>query len=104
MKASRIILAIIATILIYWMCFALFGCSEPVVVPECRMATIEYKDKWCVTINSESPSVVMCRDLGKRTECWTIVAHYYSCIRIEAEVGEIITFDDNGAICSLVVR
>ena len=106
MKASRIFLAIIATILIYWMCFALFSCTEPITIPECRMATIENtRDRqWCIKISSESPSVVMCRDLGKRTECWTIVANYYSCVNIEAEIGEIITFDDNGAECSVTVR
>ena len=105
-KSSRVLLVIVATILIYLMCFSLFGCSEAISIPECRMATIESTggSEWCIKITSESPSVVMCRDLGKRTECWTIVANYYSCVNIEAEIGEIITFDDNGAECSVTVR
>ena len=105
-KASRVLLVIVATILIYIMCFSLFGCSEAISIPECRMATIESTggSEWCIKITSESPSVVMCRDLGKRTECWTIVANYYSCVNIEASIGEIITFDDNGAECSVTVR
>ena len=105
-KSSRVLLVIVATILIYLMCFSLFGCSEAISIPVCRLAAIENTggSDWRIKISSESPSVVMCRDLGKRTECWTIVANYYSCVNIEAEIGEIITFDDNGAECSVTVR
>ncbi len=86
--------------------FALTGCSENIPSPVCDTATIEHKEgqHWCVTIKSESPSVVMCRDFGTRTSCWTIVEHYYQCIEIETSIGEVITFEDNGAECSVTVR
>lgn len=82
------------------------GCTtHEEITPECTIATIEPKgEKWCVTILSDSPSVEMCRDFGTRVSCFTIVAHYYQCINIEASIGEIITFEDNGAECSVTVR
>ena len=97
---------IIAACVIAIVAFVLTSCSTTEdSLPECTMATIKPKgDKWCVTIMSDSPSIKMCRDLGTRIECLTIVEHYYQCISIEAHIGEIITFEDNGAECSVTVR
>jgi hypothetical protein len=105
-KQARILLVLIATALIYMMCFSLFGCTEPAeILPECRIATVEHVgDRWHIEITSESPSVEMCRDLGTRVSCLTIVSHYYGCISIEADMGETLTFTDNGAECSVILR
>lgn len=105
-KISVTMKVIILWVLVYALCYGLFSCNEPVVDPMCEIATIEHKEgsDWCVTIKSESPSVIMCRDFGSRRSCWTIVDHYYECITIETSIGEVITFEDNGAECSVTVR
>ncbi len=102
----KILLFIVLVLMAWLMIFTLTGCSTTEEsLPECTMATIEPKgDKWCVTVMSDSPSVTMCRNIGSREVCWTIVSHYYQCINIETSIGEIITFEDDSVICQLTVR
>lgn len=106
MRSGKILLFIVLWLMLCAIIFALTGCTENIPNPVCDIATIEHKsgNDWCVTIKSESPSVIMCRDFGSRRSCWTIVDHYYECITIETSIGEVITFEDNGAECSVTVR
>jgi len=102
MKASRILLAIIATILIYWMCFALFSCTTAnTVLPTCDWIQVtQIGDKLHLKITSQSPSVTYTRDY-KRS--FKIGEHYYQCVSIDVEHGEVITFTDRSE-CILVAR
>lgn len=106
MRSGKILLFIVLWLMLCAIIFALTGCTENMPNPVCEIATIEHKEgnDWCVTIKSQSPSVIMCRDFGSRRSCWTIVDHYYECITIETSIGEVITFEDNGAECSVTVR
>lgn len=107
MKTSaRILLAFIATALIYLMAFMLMGCSTTEEIEiDCDIATVTYDGRKAdIQIHSESPSIQICRDLPKRRECTTIVAHYYSCVSMELLSGETITFVDQETECQLTIR
>jgi len=104
-KSARVLLALVATLLIYLICFSLFSCSEPHALPTCDWIEAKYDGaKLRIKVESASPFITVCRDYETRVQCANYTKEYFNCISLSADYGEIITFTDKGIECAVEVR
>jgi len=85
--------------------YLLTACSEPEhIVPLCEnIETTWDGEELKLVVHSASQSITICRDFETRTQCTTIQRHYFNCISISADYGEVIRVIDKGE-CHIVVR
>lgn len=89
--------------LIFAICtLALLSCApDSTPIPACDYAQITYDGhKAHITITSDLPEITICRDFGR---CFTCSSHYYHCISMSADPGEMITLIADGAPSTLTV-
>jgi len=84
----------------------LVGCAkESSILPACDFVEASLQEnegeyRMSIKIHSESNEVTYCRDFGR---CFTIQKHYFDCVTISVNYGEVITFTDIVA-CTVIAR
>ena len=86
--------------------FLFAGCApDQVAAPSCDfIEAIRTGSKVSIKIYSDSPRVAMCRDLPTRTECLNLAPSQYDCIRIEANVGDVVRFETETENCEIIIQ
>ena len=80
------------------------GCVPETVTPSCDfIEATRTGSKVSIKILSDAPRVAMCRDLLTRTECLNLVPSQYNCIRIEANVGDVVRFETETERCQIII-
>lgn len=83
----------------------LIGCKEEEIIPTCDFITVIHDtDNLSLTIYSEEPSITICRELPKRTECLTVLSNYYGCISLGYFPNEIFYVYSDKGVCTFTAK
>lgn len=89
--------------LIFTICvLALLSCApDPIPIPACDHVHTRYDGlKAHLIIDSTASEVTICRDYGR---CTTYSSHYFHCISISADPGEMITVITGDDTCTITI-
>lgn len=73
--------------------------SEETPLPSCRFVEVTQEEtRICIKIHSSLPEVAICREDGR---CLTVLAHYYSCVSLAYDPGEVLYVHHGDEVCTI---
>jgi len=83
----------------------LIGCKEEEIIPTCDFITVIHDtNNLSLTIYSEEPSITICWELPKRTECLTVLSNYYGCIDLVYVSDKTFYVYSDRGICTFTAK